>query len=138
MTTKNISLTEHYSELVDTLVASGRYKNASEVVREGLRLLEQRTTEDERRLELLQQLAAEDFDSSIKVRELVLRPVVRLLIVFPSWAARRQSSLKMEGVVDPNAACCTSTGCGRGHCRDLSLEPRAFWRASKIALTKPC
>lgn len=61
MTTKNISLTEHYSELVDTLVASGRYKNASEVVREGLRLLEQRTTEDDRRLELLQQLAAEGF-----------------------------------------------------------------------------
>jgi antitoxin ParD1/3/4 len=57
MTTKNISLTDHYSELVDTLVASGRYKNASEVVREGLRLLEQRTSEDERRIELLQQLA---------------------------------------------------------------------------------
>ena len=61
MTTKNISLTDHYSELVDALVASGRYKNASEVVREGLRLLEQRTSEDERRLELLQQLAAGGF-----------------------------------------------------------------------------
>lgn len=61
MTTKNISLTEHYSELVEALVASGKYKNASEVVREGLRLLEQRTTEDDRRLELLQQLAAEGF-----------------------------------------------------------------------------
>ena len=61
MATKNISLTEHYSELVDSLVTSGKYKNASEVVREGLRLLEQRTTEDERRLELLQQLAAEGF-----------------------------------------------------------------------------
>ena len=61
MATKNISLTEHYSELVDSLVTSGKYKNASEVVREGLRLLEQRTTEDERRIELLQQLAAEGF-----------------------------------------------------------------------------
>jgi antitoxin ParD1/3/4 len=61
MTTKNISLTEHYSELVDTLVASGKYKNASEVVREGLRLLEQRTTEDNHRLELLRQLATEGF-----------------------------------------------------------------------------
>jgi antitoxin ParD1/3/4 len=37
------------------------YKNASEVVREGLRLLEQRTSEDERRIELLQQLAEEGF-----------------------------------------------------------------------------
>jgi antitoxin ParD1/3/4 len=61
MATKNISLTEHYSELVDSLVTSGKYKNASEVVREGLRLLEQRTSEDERRLELLQQLADEGF-----------------------------------------------------------------------------
>ena len=61
MATKNISLTDHYSELVDSLVTSGKYKNASEVVREGLRLLEQRTTEDERRIELLQQLAAEGF-----------------------------------------------------------------------------
>jgi antitoxin ParD1/3/4 len=61
MATKNISLTEHYSELVDSLVSSGKYKNASEVVREGLRLLEQRTTEDERRIELLQQLATEGF-----------------------------------------------------------------------------
>jgi antitoxin ParD1/3/4 len=61
MATKNISLTDHYSELVDSLVTSGRYKNASEVVREGLRLLEQRTTEDERRIELLQQLATEGF-----------------------------------------------------------------------------
>jgi antitoxin ParD1/3/4 len=61
MATKNISLTEHYSELVDSLVSSGKYKNASEVVREGLRLLEQRTSEDERRIELLQQLATEGF-----------------------------------------------------------------------------
>lgn len=61
MATKNISLTEHYSDLVDSLVNSGKYKNASEVVREGLRLLEQRTAEDDRRLELLKHLAAEGF-----------------------------------------------------------------------------
>lgn len=39
MTTTNISLTEHYADLVDSLVNSGKYKNASEVVREGLRCL---------------------------------------------------------------------------------------------------
>lgn len=61
MATKNISLTEHYSDLVDSLVNSGKFKNASEVVREGLRLLEQRTAEDDRRLELLKHLAAEGF-----------------------------------------------------------------------------
>jgi antitoxin ParD1/3/4 len=61
MTTKNISLTEHYSDLVDSLVNSGKYKNASEVVREGLRLLEQRVAEDDRRLEVLRHLAEEGF-----------------------------------------------------------------------------
>ena len=33
---------EHQHGLVDTLVRSGRYQNASEVLREGLRPLEQR------------------------------------------------------------------------------------------------
>jgi antitoxin ParD1/3/4 len=32
----------HFEKLVDGLVESGRYNNASEVVREGLRLLEDR------------------------------------------------------------------------------------------------
>jgi antitoxin ParD1/3/4 len=62
MPTKNVNLTEHYSEFLDHLVASGRYKNASDVLRAGLRLLEQRTTEDEQRLAVLRNLAAEGFE----------------------------------------------------------------------------
>ena len=42
----SISLTEHQQEFVQTLVASGRYHGVSEVVRAGLRLLED---EEERR-----------------------------------------------------------------------------------------
>ena len=36
----SISLSEQHRHLVDGLVASGRYQGVSEVVREGLRLLE--------------------------------------------------------------------------------------------------
>jgi antitoxin ParD1/3/4 len=61
MPTKNVNLTEHYSDFVDQLVASGRYKNASEVLRAGLRLLEQSTEEEREKLALLRKLAAEGF-----------------------------------------------------------------------------
>ena len=51
----NVSLGDHFEELLRKKVASGRYKNAAEVVREGLRLLEQR---DERRRVALDALRA--------------------------------------------------------------------------------
>jgi putative addiction module CopG family antidote len=40
VTTRNVVLTPQQSALVDGLVASGRFQNASEVLRAGLRLLE--------------------------------------------------------------------------------------------------
>src|SRR5262245_2729060 len=36
----NIALTKHFEALIERLIASGRYNNASEVVRAGLRNLE--------------------------------------------------------------------------------------------------
>ncbi len=41
MATRNIVLTDHQSTVVDRLVASGRYQNASEVLRAGLRMVEE-------------------------------------------------------------------------------------------------
>lgn len=41
MTTRNIVLTDHQSQVIDHLVASGRYQNASEVLRAGLRTVEE-------------------------------------------------------------------------------------------------
>lgn len=45
MTTRNVVLTDMQSDLVDRLVASGRYQNASEALRAGLRLLEREESE---------------------------------------------------------------------------------------------
>jgi len=46
MPTRNVVLTERHEQLIDVLVQSGRYQNASEVLREGLRLVEEREARD--------------------------------------------------------------------------------------------
>ena len=52
----SVALGSHFESFIKSQVASGRYNNASEVVREGLRLLEDR--EAQRRLQF-EQLRAE-------------------------------------------------------------------------------
>ena len=80
MPTRNVNLTEHLDTFIETGVASGRFSNASEVVREGLRLLEhrdledneqrdledneQRDLEDKAKLEWLRSAAKEGFDAA--------------------------------------------------------------------------
>ena len=58
MPTRNVVLTEHQSSLIEGLIGSGRYQNASEVLREGLRLVEQRERHEKARLEGLRQAVA--------------------------------------------------------------------------------
>lgn len=53
MPTRNVVLTEHQTSFVERLVSSGRYQNASEVLREGLRLVERHEAEGMARLEAL-------------------------------------------------------------------------------------
>jgi len=53
MPTRNVVLTAHHEQLIGSLVESGRYQNASEVLREGLRLVGQREAEDAARIEAL-------------------------------------------------------------------------------------
>ena len=55
MPTRNVVLSEHQQELVEALVQSGRYQNASEVLREGLRLIEERERIEEAKLKALHQ-----------------------------------------------------------------------------------
>jgi antitoxin ParD1/3/4 len=57
MPTRNVVLTEHHERLIGRLVKSGHYQNASEVLREGLRLVGQREAEDAARLDALRQAA---------------------------------------------------------------------------------
>jgi len=53
MPTRNVVLTDQQADMVEKLVHSGRYQNASEVLRDGLRLLERREAEERAKLEAL-------------------------------------------------------------------------------------
>lgn len=58
MPTRNVVLTDRQEALIGSLLASGRYQSASEALREGLRLLEQREAEDVTRLGSLREAAS--------------------------------------------------------------------------------
>ena len=64
--TRNVVLSQHQHELVDSLVKSGRYQNASEVLREGLRVLERQEEENAAKIAALRNAADQgwsDLDS---------------------------------------------------------------------------
>jgi antitoxin ParD1/3/4 len=63
MPTRNIILTEHYNQFVAEQVHAGKQKNVSEVLRAGLRLLEEQTQTEEQKLILLRKLAGDGFRS---------------------------------------------------------------------------
>ncbi len=71
MGTRNVVLTDRQEQLIDQLVSQGRYQNASEVLREGLRLIESREAEEKARLKSLRDAARigiEDVDAG-RVRD---------------------------------------------------------------------
>ena len=53
MPTRNVVLTDRHEQLIGRLVGSGRYQNASEVLRDGLRLIEERDAQEAAKLEAL-------------------------------------------------------------------------------------
>jgi antitoxin ParD1/3/4 len=63
MPTRSVNLTARLNRFIELRVASGRFLNASEVIREGLRLLEQREREDKAKLKWLRAAAKEGFDA---------------------------------------------------------------------------
>lgn len=62
MPTRNINLTEHFDRFIQAEVESGRYSNASEVVREGLRLMERSKQEERAKLQWLRGAVREGLD----------------------------------------------------------------------------
>jgi antitoxin ParD1/3/4 len=73
MPTRNVNLTEHLDQFIESGISSGRFSNASEVVREGLRLLEQREQEDRAKIEWLRAAAKEGFDDFARGDYVTLR-----------------------------------------------------------------
>ena len=61
MPTRNINLTDYFDQFVERQVSSGRYSNASEIVREALRLLEEQEQERTAKLKALRRAAKQGF-----------------------------------------------------------------------------
>lgn len=57
----SVSLGDYFESFVDAKVSQGRFKNASEVIRAGLRLLE----EEENKIQILKNTIQEGIDSGI-------------------------------------------------------------------------
>jgi antitoxin ParD1/3/4 len=57
------SIGKHFEGLIDGLIESGRYSTASEVIRDGLRLIEEREERRNAKLEALRAEIQKGFDS---------------------------------------------------------------------------
>lgn len=63
MPTQNVSLSEHFYDFIQRCVDSGRYQNASEVVRAALRVLEQQEKEEAARIQHIKEMIREAEES---------------------------------------------------------------------------
>ncbi len=94
MPTRNINLTEHFDRFVEHQVSSGRYSNASEIVRDALRLLEVQEQEREAKLRALRQAAKQGFDQLDQGMGVVLKgkKAIRKLIAEIEAEARTKAA----------------------------------------------
>ncbi|RXF74839.1 type II toxin-antitoxin system ParD family antitoxin [Hansschlegelia zhihuaiae] len=71
----SFALGEHFENFIKSMVASGRYNNASEVVRDGLRALEERELQRERDEAELEAFLAPSFEDLANGREMTVDEV---------------------------------------------------------------
>jgi antitoxin ParD1/3/4 len=61
--TTSYSIGKHFESLIEGLIESGRYSTASEVMRDGLRMIEEREQRRQAKLEALRAEIQKGFDS---------------------------------------------------------------------------
>jgi antitoxin ParD1/3/4 len=60
------SIGKHFEAFIESLIASGRYSTASEIIRDGLRMIEEREQDREAKLEWLRAAIQEGLDSPVE------------------------------------------------------------------------
>ena len=68
------SIGKHFEAFIARLIASGRYSTASEIIRDGLRIIEEREQDREAKLEWLRAAIQEGLDSpseEVDIKELI-------------------------------------------------------------------
>jgi antitoxin ParD1/3/4 len=73
MPTRNVSLTNELDHFVHSRIKSGRYENASEVIRAALRTLEREEREYEAKIAALRKAIEEGLDSGIATGDVFAR-----------------------------------------------------------------
>ena len=96
MPTRNVVITDHQATFVEQLVANGRYQNASEVLREGLRLVEQRETDHATKLKALRAAIQAGIDDLAAGRSTVVGGIDALPDAFDEQGERVVREVKSE------------------------------------------
>ena len=98
---RNVVLTTHHETLIETLVSSGRYQNASEVLREGLRLIEAHEAREAAKLKALQEAAQAGFAELDQGRYHELQDEELEGVRRRPWASRRVTGSCCRPVIVP-------------------------------------
>src|SRR5262249_29066532 len=133
--TRNINLTDHFDRFVNKQVEAGTFSNASEVMRAGLRLLEQQTREDSQKLTLLRSLASEAFQQLDQGRGISIRDEEQLAGVIgrvgrraARAAERRARGARAHRAIPDRSGCCA------GYRVDSLLDKRGIRGEGQAAI----